>query len=163
MDVKPARISLKGCNELQTERAEPAELGALPVPPRGGDVGGAAEGFGVPVGFVSSGVRQGVAGKGNFTRDEREQGGMSEPPRCGSSLAFPAGREQRNDSHGGWLKTSRNPPKVLLLLGFSGGEKSLPQPLEQLWHHRNQGTRRGKFLSSFFMAFFLIPALSLGG
>lgn len=66
MDVKTAQISLKGCNELQTQRAGPAALGALPVPPQGGDLGGAAEGFGVPVGFLSSGGRQEGAGKGGF-------------------------------------------------------------------------------------------------
>lgn len=36
--------------------------------------GGAAEGFGVPVGFLSSGVRQEVAGKGDFSPRVRGSG-----------------------------------------------------------------------------------------
>lgn len=74
MDVKPAQISLKGCNELQTERAGPAELGALRcchtrscLWHHGEGTLGAAEGFWVPGGFLSSGVRQGVAGNGDFS------------------------------------------------------------------------------------------------
>lgn len=74
MDVKPAQISLKGCNELQTERAGPAELGALRrchtrscLCHHGQGTRGCAEGFGVPGGFLSSGVRQEEAGNGDFS------------------------------------------------------------------------------------------------
>lgn len=74
MDVKPAQISLKGCNELQTARAGPAELGGsaalprqiLPVPPRGADTGLLPRDLGLLWGFSALGWGRKRLGRGVF-------------------------------------------------------------------------------------------------
>lgn len=122
---------------------------------REGTWGVLRRGLGSPWVFSAlRGGRKGL-GRGNFSRGERERGGMVEPPRCGSSLAFLAGWERRNDSHGGWLKTPRDPPKVLLLLGCSRGENPSPRPWSSCGTTgtKGQGWEVPSFFF-FFMAFF---------